>query len=148
MVYLGSTSLGVYCGGLCIFLLYNCSHKRIRDTQKPDVNIVTILSLVTVATCILNFVANFLWLLWGWIQKQNPFSLTVFFAVNTPLMQMIYFIILIIREVYIIRMVLQRSIEIVTCPETTAGTYQNLNEGEPISRSTTCYVQPYDEYYT
>ena len=119
-----------------------CSHKR-STTLKLDVNIVTIISLLTVSTVYL--LVNFLW---GLIQKRNSFPLTFFFAVNIPLTVMIVFIILITRHVCIKKKASQRSKEIVlTEVQMSAGTYQIAIEGEPISRST-YYVQPKDDWDT
>ena len=121
-----------------------CSHKR-STTWKPDLNSSTIILMLTVY--LVELTISFTVLLWGWIKKQYPFTLTVLTVVIIPLTLMIFFIILIIRQVCIIRMARHQSRGIVINVEMTAATYQIANESEPISRST-YYELPKDDWDT
>ena len=121
-----------------------CSHKR-STTRKPDSNSITIILILTVYLVELAF--SLAGLLHRWIKKQYSFPLTVLMVVITPLTLMIYFIILIIRQVCIIRMAWHQSRGIVSNAEMTAATYQTFSEGVPISRST-FYELPKDEWDT
>ena len=143
MWYFWALLVWLYIAAVFAFSFYTyCSHIR-RTTWKPDLNITTIISLLTVY--VVQVVISFICILWGWIQKHYPFILTFLVAVLTPLALMIVFIILIIRQVCIIRMALQRSRGIVTCAQTTVGTYQTVSERESISKST-FYPLPKDDW--
>ena len=119
-----------------------CSHKR-STTRKPDLNSITIILILTVY--LVELTISFTFLLQGWIQKLYPFTLMVLVAVMIPLTLMIYFIILIIRQVCIIRMARHQSRGIGLNVEMTAVTYQIAGESEPISRST-YYILPKDDW--
>ena len=121
-----------------------CSHKR-STTRKPDLNLITIILILTVYLVELAF--SFSVLLHRWTKKQYSFTLTVLMVVIIPLTLMIFFIILIIRQVCIVRMARHQSREIVSNAEMTASTYQTVSEGVPISRST-YYSLPKDEWDT
>ena len=121
-----------------------CSHKR-STTRKPDFNSITIILILTVYLVELAF--SFSVLLQGWIKKQYSFPLTVLVVFICPLTLMIYFIILIIRQVCIIRMARHQSRGIVSNAEKTASTYQTFSDGVAISRSTYCDL-PKDEWDT
>ena len=121
-----------------------CSHKR-STTRKPDLNLITIILILTVYLVELAF--SFSVLLHRWTKKQYSFTLTVLMVVIIPLTLMIFFIILIIRQVCIVRMARHQSREIVSNAEMTASTYQTVSESVPISRST-YYSLPKDEWDT
>ena len=124
-----------------------CSHKR-STTKKLDLNSITIILILTVYLVELAF--SFSALLHRWTKKtQYSITLKVLVAVLTPLTLMIFFIILIIRQVCIIRMAQHKhkSGEIVSNTDMTAATYQTFSEGVPVSRST-YYDLPKDEWDT
>ena len=122
-----------------------CSHKR-STTRKPDLNIITI--ILTLSLYLVDLAFSFSALLHRWTKKeQYSITLKVLVAVLTPLTVMIFFIILIIRQVHIIRMAWHKSGGIVSNAEMTAATNQTVSEGVPISRST-FYELPKDEWDT
>ena len=128
----------LYIVAVIAYIFYTlCSHKRI-TTRKPDLNSITIILILTVYLVELAF--SFSVLLHRWIKQQYSFTLTVLVVVLTPLTLMISFIILIIRQVCIIRMAWHQSRGIVSNAEMTASTYQTLSEGVPISRSTSYQI--------
>ena len=118
-----------------------CSHKQ-STTRKPDLNLITIILILT--AYLVELAISFTFLLHRWIQKQYPFTLTVLVVFLPPLTLMICFIIIIIRQVCIIRMAWHQSRGIVLNSEMTAVTYQI---SEAISRST-YYMLPKDDWDT
>ena len=121
-----------------------CSHKR-STTRKPDLNSITIILVLTVYLVELAFSSSVL--LHRWTNKQYSFLLTVLVVVIIPLTLMNFFIILIIRQMCIIRMAQHKSGEIVSNTDMTVATYQTFSEGVPVSRST-YYDLPKDEWDT
>ena len=121
-----------------------CSHKR-STTRKPDLNSITIILILTVYLVELAFSSSVL--LHRWTKKQYSFPLTVLVVVIIPLTLMNFFIILIIRQVCIVRMAQHKSGEIVSNTDMTVATYQSFSEGVPVSRST-YYDLPKDEWDT
>ena len=121
-----------------------CSHKR-STTWKADLNSITIILILTVYLVELAFCLA--GLLHSLFKRQYSFPSTFLMIVITPLTLMIFFIILIIRQVCIIRMAWHQSRGIVSNGEMNAATYQTFSEGVPVSRST-YYELPKDEWDT
>ena len=145
MWYIWALLVWLYIVAVFAYTFYTyCSHKR-STTRKPDLNLITIILILTVYLVELAF--SFSVLLHRWTKKQYSFTLKVLMVVIIPLTLMIFFIILIIRQVCIVRMARHQSREIVSNAEMTASTYQTVSEGVPISRST-YYSLPKDEWDT
>ena len=88
----------VWLFAVTVFVYKYCVHRRNAVTKwRPDINISTIISILTVF--IVQVVTGVLLLMWGWTKNQPPFATTVLFAVLIPLMLIIF----IIRQVVIIR---------------------------------------------
>ena len=119
-----------------------CVHRRNAVTKwRPDINISTIISILTVF--IVQVVTSVLLLMWGWIKNQPPFATTVLVAVLIPLMLMIFFIILIIRQVVIIR---AENIGVALSETILVASYNSNSVNEPNSTSSTFFILPKDEW--
>ena len=117
-----------------LFLYTYCSRRNTTVTTrmwKPDLNSITIISILIVF--IVQVLASVLLLLWGWIKRQSSFPLTVLVAVLTPFTLIVFFVILVIRQVSISR---TWHIRILKKAEMTTVTYQTISESESISMPT------------
>ena len=119
-----------------------CVHRQNAVTKwRPDINISTIISILTVF--IVQVVTSVLLLMWGRIKNQPPFATTVLVAVLTPLMLMIFFIILIIRQMVIIR---AENIGVALSETIPVASYNSNSVNEPNSTSSTFFILPKDEW--
>ena len=145
MWHIWALLVGLYIVAVFAYTFYTyCSHKR-GTKWMPDLNSTTIISLLTVF--LVQLTTGFIVVLSGEIQIQYRFRLGILVTVLNPITRMISFIILIIRQVCIIRMARHQSRGIVSNADMTVATYQTVSEGVPISRST-YYELPKDEWDT
>lgn len=93
---------------VAVFALFLCKYcccarrgASTARTWRPDLNSTAIMSLLTVF--VVQFMASAVGLVWGWVTGSNSFPAEVFVAVVTPVSLLIFFVILIVRQVSVVR---------------------------------------------
>lgn len=102
MWYLWAVLVWLFTVGVFVTSIYRyCLHKRNAFTKwKPDLNINIIISILTLF--VVDVTINLLLLLWGWFKKHSPLAVTLLVAASIPLMLIIVFDILNIRQLIIL----------------------------------------------
>ena len=143
MWYVWAAFVWLFTVGVVITSLYRyCVHRQNSLTKwKPDANISTIISILIVF--IIEVTSSVL-LMWGWIKKQNSFPLAVLVSNFTPLMLIILFIILIIRQMKIIVSTWHK--EAAVPISTNSVVSYNSNGEKKSTSSSTFFILPEDEW--
>ena len=141
MWYFWAVLVWLFTLGVFVTSLYRYCLQRRKATAKwkPDVNISTIISILTLFVVIVAI--NVLLLVWGSFKKQSSFLMALLLPASTPLMSIILFVILIIRQLIVISS--RHRERITTNHMVSYGTYGIVKIR---STSATQFILPADEW--